>query len=611
MAIAKVILNGNTLIDTTDKTVASSNLLYSNTALGADGEAVTGAVKIGDITIKPENCLSSNTQITPETYVFEDNNLPGQSFTIDNFGIIADFKQTNGIKLESGKTYHCIAHVFVKWDDDDSEEYCYADSNFVKSGTNITLGNFNWEGSSGATQTITSITLQPDSSNSYKVRLRIDRNTSVSKSGVLLPGSFYRITQVDTNGYDTINLDFNNDPRFYGIYQSLVYRSTIASSAPYVSEWCNNLSSIASFQFAGQSLSGSFIFNNVSSVGQYAFAWNYIGGLTGGDTAYNLTFPILSRFHENSPFAMNRGLISIYCPSVTTIGSYTFYNCFSLVTISFPECTTINNYAFQQCSNLTIASFPKCTNIGGQAFQQCSNLTSVSFPECTTIGGNAFYSCSKLASIYFPKCTTISNQAFYSCSNLTTVSFPECTSIGSGTFQYCSNLTTISLPKCTSIGATAFSQCSKLTTVSFPECLSIDYNAFYNCYSLATISFPKCTYINYQAFYNCSSLISAYFPECSIMSNNVFRNCVNLTTVSFPKCISIYNTAFQACSKLESAYFMASSIISLGANVFTSTPMSLSSYLGYFGSIYVPASLLASYKTATNWAAYSSRMVGI
>lgn len=56
---------------------------------------------------------------------------------------------------------------------------------------------------------------------------------------------------------------------------------------------------------------------------------------------------------------------------------------------------------------------------------------------------------------------------------------------------------------------------------------------------------------------------------------------------------------------------MGNLIPSIGTNIFAYTPMSSSSYLGYFGSIYVPASLLASYKTATYWSQYSSRMVGI
>lgn len=42
MGVAKVILNGDTLIDVTQKTVASNNLLSGITALGADGEGVVG-----------------------------------------------------------------------------------------------------------------------------------------------------------------------------------------------------------------------------------------------------------------------------------------------------------------------------------------------------------------------------------------------------------------------------------------------------------------------------------------------------------------------------------------------------------------------------------------
>lgn len=56
---------------------------------------------------------------------------------------------------------------------------------------------------------------------------------------------------------------------------------------------------------------------------------------------------------------------------------------------------------------------------------------------------------------------------------------------------------------------------------------------------------------------------------------------------------------------------MGSSVVSIGTTIFYNTPMSSSTYLGYFGSIYVPSSLLNSYKTATNWTFYSNRMVGI
>ena len=73
MAVAKVILNGNTLIDVTDKTVTSSNLVSPNTALGADGTTVTGALvakSASDVTVSgatitiPAGVYSSQVQKT-------------------------------------------------------------------------------------------------------------------------------------------------------------------------------------------------------------------------------------------------------------------------------------------------------------------------------------------------------------------------------------------------------------------------------------------------------------------------------------------------------------------------------------------------------------------
>ena len=47
MAYSKVILNGDTLIDLTEDTVAAENLEDGYTAHGADGEAVLGTASIG------------------------------------------------------------------------------------------------------------------------------------------------------------------------------------------------------------------------------------------------------------------------------------------------------------------------------------------------------------------------------------------------------------------------------------------------------------------------------------------------------------------------------------------------------------------------------------
>ena len=47
MAFSKIILNGTTLMDVTQDTVAANNLLSSYTAHGADGQAITGSASSG------------------------------------------------------------------------------------------------------------------------------------------------------------------------------------------------------------------------------------------------------------------------------------------------------------------------------------------------------------------------------------------------------------------------------------------------------------------------------------------------------------------------------------------------------------------------------------
>jgi hypothetical protein len=58
-------------------------------------------------------------------------------------------------------------------------------------------------------------------------------------------------------------------------------------------------------------------------------------------------------------------------------------------------------------------------------------------------------------------------------------------------------------------------------------------------------------------------------------------------------------------------YLTGSSVCALAhSNAFSSTPIGgYSTSAGTYGSIYVPASLIDAYKTATNWTYFSSRFV--
>ena len=175
----------------------------------------------------------------------------------------------------------------------------------------------------------------------------------------------------------------------------------------------------------------------------------------------------------------------------------------------------------------------------------------------------------------------IGDYAFLSRTFLTSVSFPACTNIGSGAFQDCTKLATVSFPECTNIGSNAFASCYFLTAVSFPACTSIGGYAFYSCTSLATVSFPACTTISNGAFYSCA-----------------------FTSISFPVCERIGNSAFCYCTKLSSIYLGASTVCTLSnSNAFYSTSIGSTT-----GSIYVPSSLVASYKATTNWKYFSNRI---
>ena len=162
-----------------------------------------------------------------------------------------------------------------------------------------------------------------------------------------------------------------------------------------------------------------------------------------------------------------------------------------------------------------------------------------------------------------------------------------------------------------------------------------DY-AFYSHPTLVTVSFPRCIAIGEYAFTSCTSLTTAYFPTCSSVGNSAFAGCTNIqnatigtseiTSTAFPfksassvlgnldlfNCKNIGASAFYNYKKLSSVYLAAESVITLAnVNAFTNTPMSNSTYLSAFGSIYVPESLVTAYKTANNWSKYADRITYI
>ena len=178
------------------------------------------------------------------------------------------------------------------------------------------------------------------------------------------------------------------------------------------------------------------------------------------------------------------------------------------------------------------------------------------------VGKSAFVYNSCLTTVDLPMCETVGDDAFKNCTSLQTVSLPVCSNVGNYALQGCTSLQTVSLPVCSTVGNYAFQGCSSLQTVSLPVCSNVSHYAFYGCFLLQTVSLPVCTSIKEGAFNYCTSLSVAYIGTgidivCVLGNSNVFSGCSALT------------------------------------------------------SIYVPTSLVESYKAATNWTFYSDKIVGI
>lgn len=186
-----------------------------------------------------------------------------------------------------------------------------------------------------------------------------------------------------------------------------------------------------------------------------------------------------------------------------------------------------------------------------------------------------------------------------------TVDLPNCLYVGINAFYYCANLTTVNLPVCTSLYSNAFRNCANLTTVSMPKCSYVGSIALFHCDNLTTISLPACTTLYDYAFRYCGNLSSVSLPNVVRMSGYCFANCVSLQTISLPKCSYVSRYAFWSCTNLKTIYMgTARSVVA------TMTQSNALSDCSALQSIYVPASLVDAYKSASNWSYYSSKIVG-
>lgn len=300
--------------------------------------------------------------------------------------------------------------------------------------------------------------------------------------------------------------------------------------------------------------------------------------------------------------------------SVTSIGSYAFYDCSGLTSVTIPNSvTSIGERAFGICSGLISVIIPSSvTEIGVDSFFACSKLSSLTIPNSvTSIGAYAFSACSGLTSINVEEgnpvydsrdnCNAIietsSNILIRGCKN--TIIPNSVTSIENEAFNTCTGLTSIIIPySVTRIGQRVFSGCHDLANISIPNNItSIESMTFQACSKLTSIDIPNSvTSIGFGAFQACSGLTSIIIPNSvKSIGYNAFQNCSALKSVTIPNSVtSIGDDAFTGCSGLTI-------INSYIENPTSSTGSNFTSSIYSNATLYVSQGTINKYRTTDGW----------
>lgn len=171
------------------------------------------------------------------------------------------------------------------------------------------------------------------------------------------------------------------------------------------------------------------------------------------------------------------------------------------------------------------------------------------------------------------------------------------------------SLTEYTNEKAITIRDNAFNACTSLVLLNLPNVETLGVSCFQNCTSLVSINVPLVKTVNSKSFSLCTSIEKIVLPSLtSFISGDNFSYCYKLKYVDLGNVEKINSWAFVSCKVLETVILRrADAICELAAT----NAFSQSGVVNGNGYIYVPKTLVDTYKSATNWSTYANQIRAI